>query len=1108
MPIIIPQADLGRPQPHNNPHIGKFVTSSENDLGVGKIWDSNIEFAIIEYFDSATQVDRPRYKVAMASVRPYTLESQQRVYYLDLAQGIWRIGRVNGHIDQEVFVALPNGDQAHINARDAFVRWNRPLKDPWDHLVARITESPFFHNGRAELASHFIQQRGASAGMTGLLSAPVALEAHQIEVVRRVLLDPVPRYLLADEVGLGKTIEAGVIIRQHVLDFPGSHCVLILTPPSLRRQWASELTERCQISRKYGHNVKISSIEDLATWANEKPTFIVVDEAHHISRGVLEVAGHPLRDCYEALRRISAPERCRHLLLLSATPVVRNEHAFLGMLHLLDPLVYDLDDPKGFEARVLSRVKLGDLFMGFVPEQHPFTLEDFSKQLRTLFPQDQHLASLLDELAPMLSLDGDPAIPSVVNRVRSHLSETYRLHRRILRNRRGEALNGLLPGRHSLLAAPWQEEDRAAILEGLLEEWRCQATASVWGDEESERSRALGRVFIILLTSFWGDPLALLHCLRLRCGLRLAPSPDFGQLLTPADLEFLTPSITPLFAGEETILDQMLALEQSLKDFRIAFLTKNLGFVRALLAKNFRIACFCTCKSLADDFHARLTQGLTHPIARHTPANNGWKQIWQTSGPQVIVCDASAEEGVNLQGGKACMLHLDLPLSPNRLEQRLGRLDRFGVGRPVRSCILLPSGVNYLAAWCDSLDSAWKVFSRSIAALQYVVESEMTLLSHKLFLEGADAIRTATSRLSANDGLEREFRFIRNQDALDALESHSQEISSALAERVEAYDARHEDFKKALDAWCVGNLNFRTLPEPNSENAVWRYNYQVDNHAIPLTLIPLSELMGRFRGAFDFDAQNPEVQGRLTHLMAFRRESAQSRRVPLARLGHPVVDAFHQQLTWDDRGTNFAFWRRSAGVIPGIWFRLDFIVEAEVPLLDEGGMSQNAVQRMADAAFPPIIQTLWLNQDLMEPDAATLRLLNSPYSSPEDKNVRALHWPAVLEKVDCGNWTDLCGAVRAECEARLRSIHALETLTAEKAAALEILATEVRTQLTSRLAALAADRVAERDALEKEILQMTFLYDSLVDGIRQPILRLDAAGVVFLSPDAFPVINP
>ena len=58
----------------------------------------------------------------------------------------------------------------------------------------------------------------------------IDLEPHQVEVVRRVLQDPVQRYLLADEVGLGKTIEAGILIRQYVLDDPDRHQVVVLVP--------------------------------------------------------------------------------------------------------------------------------------------------------------------------------------------------------------------------------------------------------------------------------------------------------------------------------------------------------------------------------------------------------------------------------------------------------------------------------------------------------------------------------------------------------------------------------------------------------------------------------------------------------------------------------------------------------------------------------------------------------------------------------------------------------------------------------------------------------------------------------------------------------------
>ena len=66
-------------------------------------------------------------------------------------------------------------------------------------------------------------QRVLASDVLGLWSAAVDLEPHQYRVVQQVLRDPIQRYLLADEVGLGKTIEAGAILRQYVIDEPSTH---------------------------------------------------------------------------------------------------------------------------------------------------------------------------------------------------------------------------------------------------------------------------------------------------------------------------------------------------------------------------------------------------------------------------------------------------------------------------------------------------------------------------------------------------------------------------------------------------------------------------------------------------------------------------------------------------------------------------------------------------------------------------------------------------------------------------------------------------------------------------------------------------------------------
>jgi ATP-dependent helicase HepA len=81
--------------------------------------------------------------------------------------------------------------------------------------------------------------------MTGLISAKIRLVLHQ--VARRVLEDPVQRYLLADESGLGKAIEAGIVLRQYLLDDPGWRAVAFV-PPLLTDQWSEKLESKFLLS--------------------------------------------------------------------------------------------------------------------------------------------------------------------------------------------------------------------------------------------------------------------------------------------------------------------------------------------------------------------------------------------------------------------------------------------------------------------------------------------------------------------------------------------------------------------------------------------------------------------------------------------------------------------------------------------------------------------------------------------------------------------------------------------------------------------------------------------------------------------------------------------
>lgn len=181
------------------------------------------------------------------------------------------------------------------------------------------------------------------------LAALQDVEAHwyQVETVRKVLKRYRGRVLLADEVGLGKTIEAGMVLKEYMLRGMAER-ILILTPASLVGQWREEMASKFGIDCATSHDPLLRS--DPATfWAQPRVIasiaaarrreqadmiaglsydVVVVDEAHH------------LRDQTNASYRLVNSLQKRFLLLLSATPVQNSLLELYNLLTLLQPGIF------------------------------------------------------------------------------------------------------------------------------------------------------------------------------------------------------------------------------------------------------------------------------------------------------------------------------------------------------------------------------------------------------------------------------------------------------------------------------------------------------------------------------------------------------------------------------------------------------------------------------------------------------------------------------------------------------------------------------------------------------------------------------------------------
>ena len=462
----------------------------------------------------------------------------------------------------------------------------------------------------------FQRSRCRRSPVLGFSGGRIDLIPHQFHIAAEVAGRRAPRVLLSDETGLGKTIEACLILHRLVVTGRVGR-VLILVPESLVHQWFVELLRRFNLIFRICDAALCRSLEGASPQANpfEEDQFIlssiafasdtlhraeqaaaapwdlvIVDEAHHIR------ATSPAYDLVAALA-----ERAPGLLLLTATPEQLGQASHFARLRLLDPNRYRNLETFAQETENYHRIAH---LAGKILDGRPLTAAD-----RKRLP---------------LSLD-DPdntnlADPALRDRIIEDLIDRHGVGRVVFRNTR-RTVTGFAGRRAHLIPLPCKNEQVLAAL------------AAAFAAETAGRN-------VPGVTDFSADP-------------RVDWLADFLRS-----------------RGKEKILLICRSVQKA-------------AAVHGALAQRIRVR--------AALFHENLS-------LVHRDRNAAW--FSEPDGARILICSEIGSEGRNFQFARHLVL-FDLPLDPEQLEQRIGRLDRIGRQTPVHIHVpyLQGSVQEVLARW-------------------------------------------------------------------------------------------------------------------------------------------------------------------------------------------------------------------------------------------------------------------------------------------------------------------------------------------------------------------------------------------------------------------------
>ncbi len=675
---------------------------------------------------------------------------------------------------------------------------------PAEQLRSYEFQNPAWYFGRSIVSKTIKVLDNSVFGFKELAGCKIFLKEHQLKTIMRCLQEKNCRVMLADEVGMGKTIEAASVLKVYILHNSNKR-ILIAVPRPLVAQWRTELLIKFEIIPGNNVNdnyVELIAEEDIEEYINSRWDFVIADEAHKL------LANKRLYIYFHSLSK-----RSENILLLSATPIQQKKEEYLALLQLIMPDKYDNFSNDDFQLLVEKQKS--------ITKSTYLVLQDFDDYVDNvttalenkdnlsedddcidLFDDIQNglkrISKLIDDegfkkILAEIDIESDDYGKGAIQEALLYVCENYQLEKNIIRNRR-RYMEEDLPHRTVREVEYALDPDK-----NTYERTTYEAIVD-WISGQEISSEDFKKHYIPLLTAFFSSSWAFNKEIQRQKikGLVIEPNVEENAKEWLSAEEWMLKELDTVLSEPYNYSSRILSI--------VDFIDQEIYEEKVVIFTNYADT-FERYGEVLKTFFGEEKIALFNKNMGEEELELSIYRFQNDDECKILLCDETGGEGRNLQGADY-VIHIDLPWDANAIEQRIGRLDRLGRPADKDVCSVVTFAKGTLE---EELYNFWNkglnIFTQSLSGLEIIMNEINESIIHAVTSDFRYGISNAINEIiESSQKMEKE---VREEQHFDSAAFIYAKLNQELSRLLHYYTMNeNEMFANAMMGWSnLAGLN-------------------------------------------------------------------------------------------------------------------------------------------------------------------------------------------------------------------------------------------------------------------------------------------------------------